>query len=141
SESSSNSNCPPKTPTLSSIDNNSQSEISDSSENTTGKEQLEVRAHEKEEAATSSETATEIATEVDYTKLYGVVHLLRLFTKLGHLLFFTDLNEERLALLNTYVYDFLKYLSKNLWLIWNCTDASYIDRKSAFTAVIRNIEQ
>lgn len=67
------------------------------------------------------------AKKVYFTKLYGPVHLLRLFTKLGQFLFYTDLTGDRLATLNTYIKDFLNYLVKNLSLFNNDSDTSYVD--------------
>lgn len=65
--------------------------------------------------------------KVHYTKLYGAVHLLRLFSKLGQFLFYTDLTADRLANFNTYIKDFLNYLVKNLSLFYNDVDTSYLD--------------
>ncbi|KAJ6221083.1 hypothetical protein RDWZM_006895 [Blomia tropicalis] len=79
--------------------------------------------------------------QLDYTKLFGAIHLLRLFTRLGHFLFFTDLNEERLTLLNSYIYDFMKYLSKNLCLFWNYSDSSNYIEFDRFITMINNILQ
>lgn len=97
-------------------DTNSQSETSDSSENLLAKDQqLTVKMdvdHSEHES-------------IDFTKFYGFGHLLRLFTKLGHYLFFANIGEEELALLNTYIDDFFKFLFKNLWTIWNYSE--YID--------------
>jgi mortality factor 4-like protein 1 len=48
--------------------------------------------------------------------VYGAIHLLRLFTKFGHFLAFTSLDEKTIQLLLTHVHDFLKYLSNNSML-------------------------
>lgn len=68
--------------------------------------------------------------DIDFTKLYGPIHLLRLFTKMGQFLFYSDLNSKRLSILNSYISEFLKFLSKNLWLFCNESDTAYIDENS-----------
>lgn len=102
-------------------DNISQSEsTSDSSENLCGTKNPNLQTVKEE---TASSDNTEIFTRIDYTTVYGVIHLLRLFTKLGHFLFFTDLNDRDITLLNSYIQDFLKYLNKNLI---SCSDTLYM---------------
>lgn len=104
-------------------ENTSQSEsTSDSSENLAGTKNPPDSQSVKEETASSDNT--EIVPKIDLTKLYGVMHLLRLFTKLGHYLFFTTLSDSDLTLLNTYIQDFLKYLNKHLL---SCPKTLYID--------------
>lgn len=61
------------------------------------------------------------------TELYGGIHLLRMFTKLGQFLFHTDISEDQISLLNTYAFDFLKYLCKNLWIFGSESSTSYND--------------
>jgi len=47
---------------------------------------------------------------------YGVIHLVRLFVKIGHFLALTDSDEKSIGLLNSYFDDFLKFIaSKDLF--------------------------
>lgn len=124
------------------FDQNSQSETSDSSNSS--QQQAKIDANDfsaafNEESKTSTDNLKAENTNdnnnvklfnekpIDFTKLYGAVHLLRLFTKLGQFLFYSDLNSERLIIINSYVYDFLRYLSKNMWLFDNESNTSYVD--------------
>ena len=52
-------------------------------------------------------------------KTYGVVHLLRLFTKLGEMLIYTPLSEKSINLLLFYVNDMLMYMKRNASLIFS----------------------
>ena len=58
------------------------------------------------------------------TKTYGVVHLLRLFTKLGEILIYTPLSEKSINLLLFYINDILIYMKKNASLLFSLSDYS-----------------
>uniref|UniRef100_A0A6M2DHC5 Mortality factor 4-like protein 1 n=1 Tax=Xenopsylla cheopis TaxID=163159 RepID=A0A6M2DHC5_XENCH len=54
--------------------------------------------------------------------IYGCIHLLRLFVRLGSLLVFTQLDEKSILTLMVHVQDFLKYLVKNSSTLFNMDD-------------------
>ena len=58
------------------------------------------------------------------SKTYGVVHLLRLFTKLGEILIYTPLSEKSINLLLFYINDILMYMKKNASLLFSLSDYS-----------------
>lgn len=107
-------------------DQNSQSETSDSC---TSFEISNSGQQSNSQAAATTNHSLEDC-DIDFTKLYGPIHLLRLFTKMGQFLFYSDLNSKRLSILNSYISEFLKFLSKNLWLFCNESDTAYIDENS-----------
>merc|ERR1712130_621641 len=55
-------------------------------------------------------------------RVYGAVHLLRLFTKLGEMLAYTPLSEKSIQLLVFYLHDLLLYMKKNASLIFSLAD-------------------
>uniref|UniRef100_A0A3P9JVG2 Mortality factor 4-like protein 1 n=1 Tax=Oryzias latipes TaxID=8090 RepID=A0A3P9JVG2_ORYLA len=56
------------------------------------------------------------------SQVYGAPHLLRLFVRIGAMLAYTLLDEKSLALLLSYLQDFLKYLVKNSATLFSATD-------------------
>ncbi|CAG9858018.1 unnamed protein product [Phyllotreta striolata] len=56
------------------------------------------------------------------SEIYGAIHLLRLFVKLGAMLAYTPLDERSIQLLSQNVQDFLKYLVKNSAQLFNLQD-------------------
>uniref|UniRef100_A0A8C9ZPK8 Mortality factor 4-like protein 1 n=1 Tax=Sander lucioperca TaxID=283035 RepID=A0A8C9ZPK8_SANLU len=60
--------------------------------------------------------------DMPMSQVYGAPHLLRLFVRIGAMLAYTPLDEKSLALLLSYLQDFLKYLVKNSSTLLSATD-------------------
>uniref|UniRef100_A0A669ESV9 Mortality factor 4-like protein 1 n=2 Tax=Oreochromis TaxID=8139 RepID=A0A669ESV9_ORENI len=60
--------------------------------------------------------------DVPMSQVYGAPHLLRLFVRIGAMLAYTPLDEKSLALLLSYLQDFLKYLVKNSSTLFSASD-------------------
>ncbi|XP_013856998.1 mortality factor 4-like protein 1 [Austrofundulus limnaeus] len=60
--------------------------------------------------------------DLPMSQVYGAPHLLRLFVRIGAMLAYTLLDEKSLALLLTYLQDFLKYLVKNSATLFSASD-------------------
>ncbi|XP_028446101.1 mortality factor 4-like protein 1 isoform X1 [Perca flavescens] len=60
--------------------------------------------------------------DMPMSQVYGAPHLLRLFVRIGGMLAYTPLDEKSLALLLSYLQDFLKYLVKNSSTLLSATD-------------------
>lgn len=53
------------------------------------------------------------------SSIYGVIHLLRLFVKLGPMLAYTPLDEKSIQMVQTYFQDFMKYCLRNSSTLFN----------------------
>lgn len=54
--------------------------------------------------------------------IYGFIHLIRLFVRLGQMLAYTQLDEKSVALLNFHLQDFLRFMVKHMETYYNIQD-------------------
>lgn len=47
------------------------------------------------------------------SSIYGVIHLVRLFVRLGQMLVYSDLDEKDITVLLAHIHDFLKYMARS----------------------------
>lgn len=47
------------------------------------------------------------------SSIYGIIHLVRLFVKLGQMLVYTDMDEKDMSTLLTHIHDFLRFLARS----------------------------